>query len=197
MRSQLIKTRVAKLTSGFGQYVQTYDQRVSFTSNQLAAHRACLALRREAGSVEAAVHDERFVRALRHTLRAWKVGVRAGRLVAEEDFAAALVAALPRLQALEDLAIDAADLPDDIGEQLWVLIESLGIVENKAKIVTGTKALHHLLPDLVPPMDRAWTGRFFQFHLPEWQHPASQRRIFQLAFAYFVDVARQVQPSST
>ena len=25
-------------------------------------------------------------------------------------------------------------------------------------IVPGTKALHHVLPDLVPSMDRAWTG---------------------------------------
>jgi hypothetical protein len=29
--------------------------------------------------------------------------------------------------------------------------------------VPGTKALHHLLPDLVPPMDRAWTGAFFHW----------------------------------
>jgi hypothetical protein len=31
----------------------------------------------------------------------------------------------------------------------------------RALIVPGTKALHHVLPDLVPPMDRAWTGAFF------------------------------------
>jgi hypothetical protein len=27
-------------------------------------------------------------------------------------------------------------------------------------VVGGTKTLHHLLPDLVPPMDRRWTGAF-------------------------------------
>jgi hypothetical protein len=68
------------------------------------------------------------------------------------------------------------------------------VVENQAKVVAGTKTLHHLLPDLVVPMDRAWTGRFFQFHLPEWQDADSQRRIFQLAYGHFVNVARQVQP---
>jgi hypothetical protein len=40
-RRQLISARVAKLTNGFGQYMQLYDQQVSFTSKQLAAHRAC------------------------------------------------------------------------------------------------------------------------------------------------------------
>lgn len=193
-RSDLIDARIAKLTSGFGLYVQAYDERVSFTSTQLAAHRACLALRRETGSLAAAVHDERFVRALREMLRAWKVGIRAGRLVPEEAFGAALRAALPRLEALEDQAIDAVDLPEDVGDHLFALVESLGIVENKAKIVAGTKALHHLLPDLVVPMDRKWTGRFFQFHLPEWQDPHAQRRIFGLAYRHFVQVARQVQP---
>jgi hypothetical protein len=192
-RSQLIDTRVAKLTGGFAHYVQTYDQRVSFTSRQLAAHKACLALRREAGSVRAAVNDERFVESLIRTLRAWRLGNRASRLAAPAVFAAALRSSLPALEALEGLAIDAEDLPDDIGEQLWTLIESLGIVENKAKIVAGTKALHHLLPDLVVPMDHVWTGKFFQFHPPEWQGAASQRRIFRLAYRCFADVARQVQ----
>jgi hypothetical protein len=160
----------------------------------LAAHRACLDLRHEAGSVAAAVHDERFVRALRQTLRAWKVGIRAGRLVQEEAFAAALQAALPQLQALEGSAIDDPDLPDGNGERLWTLIETLGIIENKAKIVAGTKALHHLLPELVVPMDRAWTGRFFTFNDTDWQSMTSQRRIFALAYGHFVAMARQVQP---
>jgi len=41
------------------------------------------------------------------------------------------------------------------------LVSGLAVVDNKARIVAGTKTLHHLLPDLVPPMDRAWTGAFF------------------------------------
>jgi hypothetical protein len=31
-------------------------------------------------------------------------------------------------------------------------------------------------------MDRAWTGKFFQFHLPERQDERGQRRIFQRRF---------------
>lgn len=40
----------------------------------------------------------------------------------------------------------------------WQVIENLGIVRNRSLIVSGTKALHHVLPGLVPPMDRAWTA---------------------------------------
>jgi hypothetical protein len=190
-RGDLIGERTVKLCSDFGHYVRVYDERVPFTGEQLAAHRECIRLRQEAGSVRAAVGDERFVQALQRTLRAWGIGVRASRLVPADDFAAALLAALPRMEDLEPLAIDG-ELPADTADRLWFLVSSLGIVQNSAKIVSGTKALHHLLPDLVVPMDRAWTGTFFQFHLPEWQEPASQHRIFGLAYARFIEIARQV-----
>jgi hypothetical protein len=70
-RSELIGQRIAKLTGAFEHYVQAYDERVPFTSEQLAAHRACIALRKQAGNVRAAVGDESFVRALHATLRAF------------------------------------------------------------------------------------------------------------------------------
>ena len=193
-RSALVDARVAQLVDGFGRYVRAYDDHVSFTGEQLAAHRATVALRRQAGSVRAAVGSEQFLVSLRRTLLAWGIGRRASRLVPADAFAAALHAALPRLEPLESLTIDGSELPGDLAGTLAQLISSLGVVENKAKLVAGTKTLHHLLPDLVPPMDRAWTGLFFQFHLPEWQDARAQRRIFELAYGHFAGVARQVRP---
>lgn len=193
-RSDIIQERTNKLVRGFGDYVQVLDQRVPFTGQQLAAHRETIALRRQAGGVRAAINDRDFVASLRRTLLAWGIGRRASRLVSEEDFAAALQAALPRIEEFEPLTIDARDVAAEVGDRLWLAIDSLGVVENKAKLVAGTKTLHHLLPDLVVPMDRAWTGTFFQLHLPEWQDPASQRKIFRLAFGQFASAAHQVHP---
>jgi hypothetical protein len=190
----LVSGRVVKLSKDFGRYVQVYDEKVSFTSEQLAAHRECIALRRQAGSVRAAAGDVQFLEALRRTLRAWGIGVRASRLVAEDQFAAALHAAVPVLEGLEPFAIDGPGLPADIADRLWAVVESLGVVENMAKIVAGTKTLHHLLPDLVVPMDREWTGKFFGFHLPQWQKPDSQRKIFTIACTTFTGLAQQVHP---
>jgi hypothetical protein len=193
-RTDVIEQRISKLVSGFGRYVAIYDQQVPFTGEQLAAHRVTIALRRQLGSVRAAASDQEFAAALRRTLLAWGIGRRASRLVSEHDFAAALRNAVPRLEEFEPLTIDSVGLPADLAERLWLLINSLGVVENKAKLVAGAKTLHHLLPDLVVPMDRAWTGMFFQLHLPEWQDPAGQRRIFGIACNQFAAVARRVQP---
>jgi hypothetical protein len=193
-RKDLVEERIAKLIDGFGRYVSAYDALVPFSSEQLAAHRECLALRREAGSVRAAASNMRFIESLRRTLVAWGIGGRASYLVPPREFTAAIHTAVPTLEQLEPLAIDAPGLPAHAGDQLWRVINSLGVVENKARIVAGTKTLHHLLPDLVMPMDRAWTGMFFQLHPPEWQDPDNQRRTFRRIFGQFADIARRVEP---
>ncbi|MDA8045972.1 MAG: hypothetical protein M0Z30_12165 [Actinomycetota bacterium] len=107
----------------------------------------------------------------------------------------ALSTAVPILEPFEALRIDDPDLPADLSEQLWHVIRSLGVVENEAKLVAGTKTLHHLLPGLVVPMDRAWTGfRFFDLQDSEWQQDANQRRIFPWMYGHFMHIAQQVQP---
>jgi hypothetical protein len=85
-------------------------------------------------------------------------------------------------------------LPIDVGERLWRVIESMGVVDNRAKLVAGTKTLHHLLPGLVVPLDHRWTGTFFQLGSHEWQHPTYQRRAFLQTYEDFCEVARRVQP---
>jgi hypothetical protein len=57
-----------------------------------------------------------------------------------------------------------------VAAKVWNLIERLDIVTNDSKIVSGSKALHHFLPDLVVPMDHIFTQRFFEKHNPEFQY---------------------------
>ena len=73
------------------------------------------------------------------------------------------------------------------------LVSVLNVVDNKARIFAGTKTLHHLLPDLVPPMDRAWTGAFFGWSVLDPQN--NQSAILAEAFTAFAEVARATQPS--
>ncbi len=120
-RNDLIDERTARLSGAFGRYVRVYDERVPFSGEQLAAHRECIRLRREADSVRAAVSDEQFMLALVRTLRAWGIGVRASRLVPLDDFTAAMHAALSQLEDLEPLTIDGV-LAADIVDRLWLLV---------------------------------------------------------------------------
>jgi hypothetical protein len=67
-------------------------------------------------------------------------------------------------------------------------------VENRSLIVPGTKTLHHLLPDLVPPMDRAWTGAFFLWSAAAPQY--GQAALFRRTLTAFAHIAQATQPAA-
>jgi hypothetical protein len=56
--------------------------------------------------------------------------------------------------------------------------------------VALTKTIHHLLPDLLPPIDRAYTGTFFGWSVPDFQ--SRQREIFDTSWSAFVEIGRRV-----
>ena len=67
-----------------------------------------------------------------------------------------------KLDHLSDL--DITNTNYDVGaatDRLWDVIGKLKITTADARIVSGTKAIHHLVPDLIPPMDNRYTGEFF------------------------------------
>jgi hypothetical protein len=193
-RRELVQERLRALTSDFARYVDAYDERVSFTRRQLRMHRQTMAIRRKARGVGEAIDSVDFLMSLRSTLQAWGLGLRTSRLAAEQEFDEAVRSARTQIEALDDLLIEDPALPDDVGERVWRVIESIGVVDNRAKLVAGTKTLHHLLPDLVVPMDRRWTGMFFQLHSHEWQDLPNQRRTFLQTHRGFREIARVAQP---
>jgi len=194
-REEETQRRVQMVADDFETYLRAYDRNPPFKGlDQLNSHRQTIALRRELGSVAAAVDDARFLRSLYETLQAWGVGKRASILRPYSQFAEALGQHASAIAALEGLCIDdPAWDTSGVNGQLWKLISELGLVENKAKLVAHSKALHHLLPELLPPIDRAWTGsRFFSLNSPQMQN--KQEEWFREAWRAFVYIARQAQP---
>jgi hypothetical protein len=58
--------------------------------------------------------------------------------------------------------------------------ESLDLSVSGSTVVVNSKALHHLLPELIPPIDRQYTVRFFT-QLPEkWRGPNGKFRQIQM-----------------
>lgn len=185
---------VPVLIADFSRWLDYFAEHGPFTRpDQLARHRRTLDLRAACASVAAAVADPEFVKSLYHTLEAWGLGSRRSVLRPLSEFSAALIHALPGLEALESRRIDAPELDVDVTIQaIWALIESMNVADNRTQLVTGTKTLHHLLPELVPPMDRAYTQQFFRWHNPQFQY--GQQECFRLAYAALVHVARSTSP---
>lgn len=182
------------LIRGFPVFVAAFSRQPAFNKpTQLATHLKTIAIRQEVGSAQAALHDSRFLDALYVTLRAWGIGSRGSRLLEAREFAASLERNEAEIAALETVSLDSASIDvADISARVWRLIRSVRLVDNKATLVPSTKALHHLLPDLVVPMDRAYTRPFFGWHEPEFQN--HQARCFDHAFGAFHRVARAANP---
>lgn len=127
-------------------------------------------------------------------MRAWGIGSRASKLLPLEDFYAAIGAWQHEITELEGLQIDSPDLDiEDTIHRLWEIIAGMRIVANNTTLVPSTKALHHLLPELMVPMDRKYTQAFFICYNPDFQY--RQKSYFTMAYSYFVQIASATSPA--
>lgn len=144
-----------------------------------------------------AADNDAFLADLYDILTAW-YGSRAWWLKHFDDrFRVAVKNAAAQLDYLKDLRVEnvGPTQVECITDTLWRVIQNLSITRGKAKIVSGTKAIHHLVPDLIPPMDVRYTGKFFWKHR-EIGQALRQQSIFRLIFCFFVDLARYVRTNS-
>jgi hypothetical protein len=189
-----VHARLDALIADFERCVDRFEAAVPFTRTQYELHRRTIDRRSALGSVEAAIHDDEFTELLHRTLQQWGIGRRASRLAPLAAFRRALIDHLPQLLELEPHLLE--QLTEGVGSisaAIDRLISDLGVVDNHARIVAGTKTLHHVLPDLVPPMDRAWTGAFFGWSALDPQ--TSQSLIVGEAYEGFAAIARARRPS--
>ena len=82
---------------------------------------------------------------------------------------------------------------------LWPCYRMLRLSVSEATVVANSKALFHLLPDLVPPIDRQYTVRFFG-HMPEhWRdrkgkfRPVTLPKSLEAQFELFRNVCVKVK----
>jgi len=179
---------VATLAGQFERWLDAFDRWCPFSPEQRDAHVETMTRRRALGSASAALDDDEFLWVLYRTLQRWRIGSRGSRLHPFDRFAAALRARTAEITALDGLAIDQPGL--DVGATVARLVQSLEIVANQTRVVPGSKALHHLLPDLVVPFDREYTQHVFGWHGPQVQYTPERR--YREAFEAFAAVARQV-----
>lgn len=191
-RIQRVSESITLLTRDFGLLLDLYDRHRPFSRyGQLEFHLDTIRKRRELGSVRAAISDSVFLESLYRTLIAWGIETRGSRLCSYDVFTASLRDRTFAIAALDRMTINEVKV-NELSEELWQLLSNLNIVNNEAKLVSGSKLLHHLLPDLVVPMDRAYTQKFFGWHNPVFQY--GQRDCFREAFSAFAKIARSVSP---
>ena len=195
----VLKARLQDLSTSFPEYVESFKRRGPFSKSQLGVHLEALRQRAGFPSAAEAVRNSEFADAVRDVLRHWGVGTRGAQLVSSEAFRAAFTNLASKLAGLEQAGIDdpALDAPS-VASKVWDLISSVCLVTKngqpvKNRLVSGTKALHHVLPKLIFPIDREYTQTFFGWHNPEFQN--NPRDCFMVAFLALAGLAKTVKPA--
>jgi len=164
-----MRSRVAELSGGFEELVATFTQQDPFTGPSLYFHLKTVEMRARHASAVETLSSFEFFESLYATLTAWgmhRMGPKGAKLADLSEIVASFQQQADAISEIESLRL--RDLsPTEVQEvavKLWDIMRGLRVSTSATRIVACSKALHHLLPLLLPPIDREYTLRFFYNH---------------------------------
>jgi hypothetical protein len=195
-----VDERIKELCHHMYTYLDFYEKANPFNKpEQLEFHIQTIDLRHKLG-ISAALQDNTFIKSLWNTLDAWDLNIRGTKLVPLKKFKEELLNHEKQIVELDGARINDPDLPlERTAGRLWNLIKTMKLSIStrsgervKNPVVVGTKTLHHLLPDLIPPVDREYTRPFFMFWMQYFQN--YPHRVFPYIWKKFVFIAHETNP---
>lgn len=96
----------------------------------------------------------------------------------------------PSIQQLGDVRLEDVT-PAEINV-LWDVVKQVECNEAQAKLVVNTKALAHVLTELVVPIDRTYTGTFLFRFAPEFDNQQAEKALFYTTFSAFRWIAQRI-----
>lgn len=191
-RSERARSNVEALIADFPRFVSRFERSSAFPGPSLYFHERAVARRRLHHSPRALLGDERFLEYVYAVLPSWgmhRMGKQTAKVGDFDEMVDSFRTATPALEQLWDLHIShvSAKDVDGVAGQLWSVLGSLRVSTSATRIVAGSKALHHVLPDLVPPIDRQYT---FQFFTGQKAVTTGDERAFLEWFPYLAEIGR-------
>jgi hypothetical protein len=192
-----MRGRVDKLKQEFSECLDYFDKAQLFTGPSTYFHNKTLAIRKKYPSAYATLNDDDFFESLYATLTAWgmhRMGPGNAKLTELEEIKNSFRNQSDSIRKIESLNITELDsnYVNKITDSIWEIIAKLKVGIGETKIVANSKALHHLLPSLVPPIDREYTLRFFYNHTTLNQ---GDEKAFKEIFPFFhqIGIAKKKQ----
>jgi hypothetical protein len=159
--------RCEELAANFAHYLAEFERRSVFGGPSVHFHVRAIERRRTHDSVRSAVADTDLLELIYAMLASWgmhRMGPRGPKLIDFDSFCERIRHQSAILEELEPLVIFDLDDSDAVASTIWRAVSEARLSATATQVVAGTKTLHHLLPDLIPPVDREYTIRFFHEH---------------------------------
>lgn len=190
-----LNKQVKDLCDNFEGYLAAFNGAPPFDDTQLCYHKVTLDLRNKLGGVAKSIESDQYMHALYSTLEAWSMNwgknLSYGPKMQEYDeFAEAVRKYKDDIASFEGLGL--AQINTDVTRKLWRIIQDMQLSQTNTQIVTGAKALHHLLPKLLPPIDREYTQTFFHYCDKTFKSTYYHEDAFMRMLPYFARIAKKV-----
>ena len=181
-----VEDRVEELCQNFDSYLLDFDRVDPFTGPSVYFHLRTLERLKTVG-LSKALDDNLFFEYLYATLASWgmhRMGPKGAKLVDFSDFMVTIQSQKERILDLQDARLTSLSEEElgHITNKLCSLLSHLRVSSTDTQLVAGSKALHHLLPNLVPPIDGEHTLRFIYGYKPTYE---SDERKFKKTFPVF------------
>jgi hypothetical protein len=180
--------RVEDLAANFGHYLAEFEHRAVFGGPSVHFHVRAIERRLTHDTLRSAIADDELLELIYATLTSWgmhRMGPKGAKLVDFEPFCDRIRKQSAILEELEPLVITDVD-GVVVADKIWRAVSGARVSASGTQIVAGTKALHHLLPDLIPPIDRTYTIRFFHENT---LMPKGDEHAFKEVYPALVEIA--------
>jgi hypothetical protein len=141
------------------------------------------------------IFSDEYLELVYTTLIAWNMNGRGAKLSEINKFKETIRKNKQIIKDLEKYNLINLKEKELILEKLKTLFFNLDLTETKSKIVTFSKTLHFLLPELIVPIDRKYTLDFFYSNkqIPtdknKMKNCEKQFRIFEELFNKFIEIS--------
>lgn len=106
--------------------------------------------------------SDRFIELVYATLVSWNMNTRRAQMKYFDQFKASILANRERFTRLSSSKLEMlSSVKGDEVKVLYEIFSNLHLMESKGRLVSNSKVMHFILPDLVMPMDRQNTLKFF------------------------------------
>lgn len=165
-RAERLSERIQQLTAEFAECVAVFEASQAFPGPSLYFHVRAIERRRAHQTIGSLLEDRLFLEYVYAVLPAWgmhRMGPQAAKVGDFAHITTALREKAPELQQVWPLHITmlSGQGARETAAIAWDVIAHVKVSTSRTQIVAGSKFLHHLLPDLIPPIDRQYTFTFF------------------------------------
>ena len=162
-QNRAIEDRLRGLIENFDRYLNHFVKNIKFSGPSVYFHKKVIQKIRKTEQYEKLFSDDIYFDYLYATIVSWgmnTMGKNGPKMTEFDTFKQSILNNKKNLIKLSKLRLEKVEL-SEIKEVLKIIFDSLKIMKSDSKLVGNSKVLHHLLPDLIVPIDRTHTLRFF------------------------------------